>query len=313
MNCAPVILIVYTRKQNLENLVVSLRQNPESVETDVWIISDAASKKEDEKAVSEVREYAKTVSGFRSVHLVAPEKNSRVYNISHYMPVVKTVLEKYGKVISLEDDNIVSKHFLHYMNEGLEFYKDYPNIGAICGYELPIKIPKEYKNDIYLGVRYSPWGVGFTKKWYDQIDRSVWNRYEEAIKPENKRKFLMAGKNIFDILKEDSEGKIYAPDARVCFYQIMHNIYCVFPCISMVKNVGFDGSGEHNGYSLRWDAMLDDRAVYSVKMVKDIQPDLKILHRIQKYNDHGYILRHYGKILLKKIGLFSFARKILYK
>ena len=309
---SPVLLIVYTRKNNLERLVESLKTNPEAKETDVWIVSDAPSKEADREAVEVVRAYVKTISGFKSVNLVAPDKNSRVYKIRHTKPVVEMLCEKYGKYICLEDDNIVSKHFLRYMNEGLEFYKDYPNIGGICGYQLPIKIPKNYKESIYLGVRYSPWGIGFTKKWTEQCDvESVWDRYSEAVKPENKKKFLKAGKSLLDILKEDSEGTVRAPDARTCFYHIMNGIYCVFPCVSMVKNTGFDGSGEHNGRSSRWIAKLEDRDEYPIKWIENIQPDEQMIETIRKYHDHGYTFRHFVKEVLRKIGLFTAVKKLI--
>lgn len=311
MTYAPLHLIVYTRKKNLENLVNSLKTNPEASETDLWIVSDAAAKDSDKDAVTAVRDYIKSINGFKSVHIIAPDKNSRIYNINHNETVKDMLLNKYGKIIQLEDDNIVSKHFLKYMNEALEFYKDYKNIGAICGYQLPIKIPKNYKKDIYLGLRYSPWGVGFTKRWYEQINMDNIDRYSIAIKPENKKKFLKAGKSLLDILKEDSEKKIYAPDARICFHQIMNNIYSIFPCISLVKNVGFDGSGEHNGISYRWDTVLDNRKEYSIKMVKNIQPNEKVLKKIQKYQDFGYSLKHFIKKILKKIGLFYFVKKYI--
>lgn len=133
------------------------------------------------------------------------------------------MLDVYGKVIAIEDDNIVSRHFLRFMNEALEFYKDDPRITAISAYTLPIKYPFWYKKDIWLGKRFSPWGYGMRKEWFYQFDRSSYDRYTIATKNENINKFKSVGKDILDILYADSSGKISAGDVKICFDQIMRN------------------------------------------------------------------------------------------
>lgn len=54
---APVGLVVYNRKNHTQKTIESLKNNTLASETDLYIFSDAANKKEDEKAVNEVREY----------------------------------------------------------------------------------------------------------------------------------------------------------------------------------------------------------------------------------------------------------------
>lgn len=310
---APVLVIVYTRKKNLENLINSLKENPEAKDTDIWIISDAASKKEDEIAVQEVREYAKSIKGFKTLNIVAPQKNSRIFHINHIQPIKHQLLIEYGKVILIEDDNIVSKQFLHYMNDALIFYKDYPNISAICGYKLPIKLPKDYKKDVYFCPRFSAWGYGITNEWDKKIDKTDFDRFTIASNHQNIKKFSSTGNDLLDILLEDSKGKIYAPDARTSFYNILNDYYCVFPSISMVNNVGFDGTGEHCNKSSRWNTILDNRNEYSLKMEKKVLVDARIIQKIKDYNNSGYFIRHYIKIFLKKIGLFYLVKSIIYK
>jgi len=60
----------------------------------------------------------------------------------------------------LEDDLVTSPYFLTYMNEALEFYEKIDKIYSITGYNLPsssLKIPSQYKNDVYFNPRPMSW------------------------------------------------------------------------------------------------------------------------------------------------------------
>ncbi|MDY4525403.1 MAG: hypothetical protein SPE03_10255 [Treponema sp.] len=308
MKYAPIVLVVYTRKSNLENLIDSIIANPESKYSDLYIISDAPSKEEHKKLVNEVRDYLKTIEGFNKIELILPDHNSRKYNIDHVTPIIKFLLDKYGKFIFLEDDNIVSPHFLRFMNECLEKFKDSKNIGAICGYSLPIKMPINYQEDIYLGKRYSPWGMAFRKEWYEKIDVSQYDRYSIAIRKENKPKFKDLGLNFLDILRLDSLGKIQAHDARICFYHVMNDLYSVFPVKSLVKNVGHDGLGEHSGYTNRYDVELNMDTDYCLNIDTNVCLNQEILDNFRKFQNKGYYLKYAAKQVLIEIGLYSFIK-----
>ena len=43
------------------------------------------------------------------------------------------IFKKKKTAIILEDDILVSKHFLRYMNDSLKFYKNNIKVGSICG------------------------------------------------------------------------------------------------------------------------------------------------------------------------------------
>ena len=59
------------------------------------------------------------------------------------------IINKYGKVIVLEDDLVSTSSFLEFMNEGLQFYENNKQIWQITGYNYPIKISENYDKDIY--------------------------------------------------------------------------------------------------------------------------------------------------------------------
>lgn len=312
MHYSPVILIVYTRKNNLENLIESLKANSESKLTDLFIISDAASKEEDIKAVNEVRLYADSVTGFNSIKVIKPEKNSRIIKHNYVLETMESLLDRYGSFICLEDDNIVSVHFLHFMNEALNYYKESPIINCICGYSLPIKFPKKFSDQVYLGSRYSPWGIAMRKEWFYAIDRSDFDRFKIAMSKPYKKKFLNIGHDFLDILEKDSRGIINADDARVVFHQIVNNQYSLFPTISLVRNVGHDGTGEHCEKTDKFLVQLNNSPVYNIEMVLNPLPNKKILRALSNYINYDsfldrlyYIIKYIPKKILKKLNIYE--------
>ena len=67
--------------------------------------------------VREVREYIKTISGFRSVSIF--ERDSNWGLAKSVIDGVTTVVSKHERIIVLEDDMVTSPYFLTSMNEVL--------------------------------------------------------------------------------------------------------------------------------------------------------------------------------------------------
>ena len=67
MALAPVLLFVYSRVDHTRKTIESLMSNILASETDLIIFSDAASNVSLADAVNQVREYIRTITGFKSL------------------------------------------------------------------------------------------------------------------------------------------------------------------------------------------------------------------------------------------------------
>ena len=132
---APVILFAYQRADHLRRTVASLQANPEASATDLVICCDAAKRPELQPRVDEVRAFAATVGGFRSVRRVLHEHNQGLSR--SIIDGVTQMLRDHGRVIVLEDDLELSPHFLRFMNEALDRYRDDSRVASIHGYVFP--------------------------------------------------------------------------------------------------------------------------------------------------------------------------------
>lgn len=305
MDFAPVLVSVYDRKKHLENCISSLKNNYYAKDTILYIVSDNANTEESKKIVTDIRNYIKTISGFKEVRCIFNETNLGSKSIRN---VIEKVLNEHGKIIFLEDDLVVSKYFLKYMNVGLEKYKNDRRIFSICAYSPDdLKIPSNYNKDIYIWASFGGWGFATWKnRWYE-LDLEL-SRYTNFIKDKKRvRRFNKIASSTMGILKADREGKIIAVDSRIAFNMFLNNKYSIFPVKSLVKNMGVDGTGEHCGTNDKY----SNEKIYQeeIKFPQEIEIDKRIFKARRKY--HSSIKRDYIIPLIKIIPpLYNFLKQL---
>ena len=114
---APVVLFCYTRIKYLQKTIEALKTNAEAIETQLFIYSDAGKDSESCEMVKKVRQYIRTISGFKSITIIEQETNQKLeYNV---IKGVTEIVNRFGRVIVLEDDIVTSKYFLSFMNKAL--------------------------------------------------------------------------------------------------------------------------------------------------------------------------------------------------
>ena len=70
MNLAPIVLFVYNRPWHTWLTVEALKCNDLAKDSELFIYSDAPKNDDAEKNVNEIRDYIKTIDGFKSVQLL---------------------------------------------------------------------------------------------------------------------------------------------------------------------------------------------------------------------------------------------------
>jgi hypothetical protein len=135
-NLAPIVLFVYNRPWHTKQTIEALQKNELASESELFIYSDAPKNKKAEEKVKKVREYIKNIDGFKKITIIEREKNWGLAN--NIINGVTEIVNKYGKIIVLEDDLVTSPYFLRFMNEALEFYKHNEKVMHISGYMFPV-------------------------------------------------------------------------------------------------------------------------------------------------------------------------------
>ena len=121
---APVIVFVYKRIEHTRKTLDSLMKNNLCSKTDVFIFSDGYKGNDDKEGVLAVRKYIHSLerkNPFKSLSIVESPKNNGLAD--SVISGTTKVIEKYGRVIVIEDDLLLSEHYLEYMNGALDFYE----------------------------------------------------------------------------------------------------------------------------------------------------------------------------------------------
>lgn len=251
---SPIIIFAFNRIDILKQMIESLLDNKEVKDSDLFVFVDGARCKEEEKKVIIVQSYLKSISGFKHIEYFFAKENKGLGQ--SIIDGVSQIINKYGKAIILEDDLILSKNFLSFINQGLNRYKDEKNVFSICGYTNKIKLPPHYSYDAYFCTRSSSWGWGTWADRWNSVDWDLtdWNKYTTQAKSFNR----WGGSDCWKMLNDWRNGKNESWAIRFCFNQFLQNKLSLFPIISKVQNFGFDGNGTNCRKYSRFKCLFDN-------------------------------------------------------
>jgi len=254
----PVIIPTLCRFNHFKSCLESLSQCSGAESTEVFIGLDYPAKDSHWNGYILIKNYLESVKlNFKKLHIFKREYNyGSIRNSNELRDFVKN---KYGKFIYSEDDNIFSPNFLIYMNTCLKQYKNDPKIFAICGYTMPVNWKTNDNN--HFATRFiRAWGFGSWSNKFSEY-RSCCNGkwiYDFLFKKQNtgNENFFQLERNDYGIwraaIKHLHMRCIHYGDMMMYAYLLGTNRYVICPSISMVKNIGFDSTGEHYTNAPEW-------------------------------------------------------------
>ena len=169
MERAPIVFFAYNRPEHTLNSLMSLAENPEARESDLFIFCDAPSKPEHVKGVEEVHKIVRSGQWCGSVHIREHDMNKGCAR--SIIDGVTQICKEYGTVIVIEDDLILSPHFLKYMNTALDLYESSLEIMQISGYMFPVQ----------LSVNTDALFLPFTTSWGWATWRRAWEYFDSEM------------------------------------------------------------------------------------------------------------------------------------
>ena len=297
-NTAPVALFVYNRPEHTRRTLGLLRQDLLACQTDLIIFSDGPKGRNDQPKVREVRALLQQVDGFRSVTVREAEGNRGL--AKSIVGGVTEVVEKHGRVIVLEDDLIVSPHFLSYMNDALELYEDVDQVMHVCGYWYPVECG-EVPETFFL--RYpSSWGWGTWKRAWQHFRKDPETMKKSFSKADIQRFNLDGSVNISEQVLHNLNGK--ANTWAVFWYASLFRRggLSLYPSRSLVKNVGMDGSGQHCLKTRMYENALSSKGVEVVPAA--LKENFAVLECLKKFYIKNRMnrLTRFFKVVSSRVG-----------
>lgn len=242
LSLAPIILFVYNRPLHTKQTIKALLENPLAKDSEIFIYSDAPKNHEAQEKVKEVREYIRSIQGFKNITIFEREKNFGLAD--NVIDGVTFIVNKYGKVIVLEDDIIVSPVFLNYMNDALERYKNEDRVWNINAYCLPAKYSK-LGIDCFFTREVNCWGWATWKNRWKLYKRDTRWALSSFSKKEIRYLNFNSSHNYWNQVKLNDTSKIKTWFVFFYLLAVKNNALALSPSRSYIKQIGFDGSGTH--------------------------------------------------------------------
>jgi hypothetical protein len=244
MSCTkltPIALFTFKRPEHTRRTLESLAQNHEFAESPLFIYCDGARNDAEAAQVEETRQLVR--------HW--PHTNKMIIERDHNWGLANSVIEgvtelckRFGRVIVVEDDLVVSPVFLKYLNFALERYADEPKVMQVSAHMFPVDIQSQF--DALM--------LPFTTSWGWATWDRAWKQFDPGMSGYEKLKADSAMRRQFDVdgsypyflmLKRQKEGKVDSWAIRWYLSVFLVGGLVVFPKQTLVMNEGFDGSGSN--------------------------------------------------------------------
>ena len=285
---APIALFVYNRPEHLRVTVEALQKNALAQDSDLIVYSDASKTESQAEAVREVRNHIKKISGFRSVTVVERDRNFGLAN--SIIDGVTATVNKYGRIIVLEDDLVTSQYFLTYMNEALEKFADDDRVVSAHGYVYPVE---QSLPEAFFLPGADCWGWATWQRGWACFNSDGQSLLDELGRRKLIRAFDFNGAYSFSkMLEAQINGANDSWAVRWYASAFLAGKLTLYPGRSLVHNIGNDNSGTHCGESASLDAELSKTPIsLNAIKVEPSQEGRQAFERFFRQKQTGWLRR----------------------
>jgi hypothetical protein len=235
---AEVVLLLYNRPDHALSVVDSLIENGvERVRAFMDHPADAEVARGQERFLDEVgRRPRFSLDLHRQEQRLGLAKSVRF--------ALRSVFETADAAIVLEDDCVVRPGGMEFFLTGLGALEHDRRIRSLCGYLFPCPFLRSDADPLLLR-RFCTWGwATWRDRWrdYDENLGRVVERLEgRNLRPED------LGDDLSELCRSakflDGRADVWSPSWILEHYA--SGTFCVYPCDSLIDNIGFDGTGKN--------------------------------------------------------------------
>lgn len=244
MSLAPIVLFVYNRPHLTLRTLQSLSLNDWANESELIIYADGPKNNASARQIESIKEVRKVIRSkqwCKNVSFVESEHNKGLAN--SIINGVSEVINQYGSIIVIEDDVVLSRYFLRFMNEGLEKYEDEPRVLSLGSWNY---YHHDAPADTYFirlpdTIAWATW-----KRAWMHFESDAHKLYQQLQKRDLMHAFNLNGNFGYEhMLKQQLEGKVNSWAIRLTATAFIHNTLTLYPSRSLSKHIGFGSDSTH--------------------------------------------------------------------
>jgi len=279
-NFAPVVLFTYKRLSITKKVIDSLRANEECFKTDLIVYSDGPKRDSDNCEVEGVRRYLEGLTGFKSTVFIYRDKNLGL--AQSFIQGITETLARYEKAIFLEDDNLLSKHFLSFMNKALDQYKDNEKVICVSGYSWPLW--PALKRPFFLRGA-ETWSMGTWRRGWKHFCADGNKLLSELQSKGLVKKFRSDGFGFYEMLQRQIRGEVDSWGVRWVASAYVNDMYCLYPHKPLCVSIGYGKDSVHcSSYSLLYRKPTDLANEPIAEFPDDVKEKIEVTLAIRLMN-----------------------------
>lgn len=244
---SPILLFVYNRPEHAKKTLEALSKNYLAENSHLIIYADGPKKNisnQERDLIERTRAVVRSSNWPGSIEVVERSINFGLAN--NIINGVSATLDRNSSVIVLEDDLITGKYFLKYMNYALQKYAQNERVMQISGYNFPVPNIRKNSKAFFLPMTTS-WGWGTWKRAWSKFDFYAKGYEVLKVNKKLKDKFDLDGVYPYSemLINQIELSSIDSWAIRWWWTVFENNGLCLFPDVSLLRNIGFDNSGTH--------------------------------------------------------------------
>jgi GT2 family glycosyltransferase len=184
----------------------ALASNYEASESILYIFSDGPPIGSNESLNNQIAETRKIINAEnRFKKVIVTERKINIGLAHSIIEGVSILLNENDSIIVLEDDIVTSIHFLNFMNESLNLYKNENKVASICGYWYPIS--DNLPSTFFLKTE-SSWGWATWARAWKHFEPDGLKTYKQIRKQKLQKDFDIEGTVAYTkMLKQQINGE----------------------------------------------------------------------------------------------------------
>jgi len=244
---APVAVFAYRRPKHLARALDALESCPEFPYSQVYIFSDGA---RSASCVSDVKAVRAMLRARKRSNMIIVEQPNNRGLASSVIAAVTDLCQKYGRIIVIEDDLVVHKTTLGWLNQGLDAYADDERVMQISAYQY--RVPEfEARAEGTFQNFATTWGWATWKRAWGKFDPAATGWQSVKHDPDTRRAFDSGGVYPFSqMLEKQMSGQLDSWGIRWSWAVFKVGGLTLMPPRTLVRNDGFTEAATHN--TLGW-------------------------------------------------------------
>ncbi|MDJ1502180.1 FkbM family methyltransferase [Xanthocytophaga agilis] len=280
---APIVLFVYNRPWHTSQTLEALSKNDLADQSVLYIYADGPKKDASPEALEKIKETRNVIreqQWCKEIHIIEADINKGL--AESIIQGVTDVVNRFGKVIVLEDDIVTSKGFLQYMNDALNLYENTEEVMHVSGFMFPIQT--DGLSETFFYNANSCWGWATWKRAWKSFNsdaRSLLIQLSDKGPIDYFTFNAGQGNAFYQQLIQNVNGQIRTWAVKWHTSIFLNNGLCLHPKISLIRNIGHDGSGENCDISSQYKDMIiaDSITVNNIS----VQANDAIAERVAEY------------------------------